>query len=119
MLRRAVSGRAVIYLAGISRGVSDERGNGLRRKRWIYLHDKRNAVDARDRCNIRARPQRSATDGVGACPERATDGLNGARLTSNLAAVLRTLRSPLESVPDSLFLELIFIGAGSEGDGAA
>jgi len=44
--------RSVADLAGIRFHVADELGNGLRRERRIYLHDKRVTDDARDRCDV-------------------------------------------------------------------
>src|SRR5262249_59415726 len=49
MDRRADAARSVADLAGIGLHIADELGNGLRRERWIYLHDKGVADDARDR----------------------------------------------------------------------
>src|ERR1700676_3900007 len=42
--------RRHIDLAGIGLGIGDKFGNRLRRKRWIYRHDKGRADNARD-CN--------------------------------------------------------------------
>src|SRR5262245_63832095 len=52
MDRRADAARSVADLAGIGLHIADELGNGLRRERWIYLHDKGVADDARDRCDV-------------------------------------------------------------------
>src|SRR5215468_5013613 len=50
--RRADATRSVADLAGIRLHIADELGNGLRRERWIYLHDEGVADDARDRCDV-------------------------------------------------------------------
>ena len=50
--RRADAARSIADLAGIGLHVADELGDGLRRKRWIDLHDERVADDARDRRDV-------------------------------------------------------------------
>src|SRR5712692_8245206 len=52
MDRRAVAARSVADPARIRLRIADELGNSPRRKRWIYLHDKRIAHDARDRRDV-------------------------------------------------------------------
>src|SRR5262249_34128328 len=52
MDRCADAARSIADLAGIGLRIADELGNGLRRERWIYLHDKGVADNARDRCDV-------------------------------------------------------------------
>jgi hypothetical protein len=47
-----IAARSVADLAGVGLHIADELRNGLRRERWIYLHDKGVADDARDRCDV-------------------------------------------------------------------
>jgi hypothetical protein len=49
---RAVAGRCHVDLAWIGLGIGDELGNRGGRDRWIHLHDKWIAADARDRCDV-------------------------------------------------------------------
>src|SRR4051794_24633864 len=52
MLRASAACRRQGDLARISLGIGDELRDRLRRDRWIDLHDKRQANDACDRCDI-------------------------------------------------------------------
>ena len=52
MRRRTVAAGAHSDLAGIGLGISDELRNVLNWKRWIYLHELRNADNARDGCGV-------------------------------------------------------------------
>src|SRR5262245_46355970 len=46
------AGRRHVELAGIGFGMRDELGNRLDRHGWIHLHDKRLAMNARDRRDV-------------------------------------------------------------------